>query len=78
MIDNESKKVAYESVALLSSALKLIEIKNFSLVKFGVKTEIISHFGDEINDQSGGKIIEKVTFEQNSTDIIEMLDFTSR
>ena len=27
MIDNESKKVAFESVALLSTALKLIEIK---------------------------------------------------
>ena len=33
MIDNESKKVAFESVALLSTALKLIEIKVLLLVQ---------------------------------------------
>lgn len=78
MIDNESKKVAFESVALLSSALKLIEIKNFGLLRFGAETEIVSSIGEELNDQKGGEIIEKFTFEQQSTDIVEMLNSTSQ
>ena len=78
MIDNKSKKVAYESVALLSQALKLIEVKNFGLVRFGVDTEVISRFGEEMSDQVGGKLIEKVTFEQQATDIVQMLQFTTR
>ena len=78
MIDNESKKVAFESVALLSSALKLIEIKNFGLLRFGAETEIVSSIGEEMNDQKGGEIIEKFTFEQQTTDIVEMLNSTSQ
>jgi len=78
MIDNESKKVAFESVALLSSALKLIEIKNFGLLRFGAETEIVSSIGEELNDQKGGEIIEKFTFEQQTTDIVEMLNSTSQ
>merc|ERR1719500_1400880 len=78
MIDNESKKVAFESVSLLSTALKLIEIKNFGLVRFGASTEVVSRFGEEMNDQLGGEVIEKITFEQQSTNVVEMLDFTSR
>ena len=78
MIDNESKKVAFESVALLSTALKLIEIKNFGLVRFGGESEIVSRFGEEMNDQLGGEVVEKFTFEQQSTNVVEMLDFTSR
>ena len=45
--------MAFESVALLSTALKLIEIKNFGLVRFGAAVEIISQFGEEMNDNIG-------------------------
>ena len=31
-----------------------------------------------MNDQLGGEVVEKFTFEQQSTNVIEMLDFTSR
>ena len=31
-----------------------------------------------MNDQLGGEVIEKFTFEQQSTNVVEMLDFTSR
>ena len=68
MIDNESKKVAFESVALLSTALKLIEIKNFGLVRFGGESEIVSRFGEEMNDQLGGEVVEKSPRQSNVLD----------
>ena len=48
------------------------------MVRFGAETEIVSRFGEEMNDQLGGEVVEKFTFEQQSTNVIEMLDFTSR
>ena len=39
---------------------------------------MVSRFGEEMNDQLGGEVIEKFTFEQQSTNVVEMLDFTSR
>ena len=53
MIDNKSKKLAFESLALVSSALKLIEIKNLGVFRFGAETECILQLGDELNDQVG-------------------------
>ena len=53
-------------------------IQNFGLVRFGAETEVVSRFGEEMNDQLGGEVVEKFTFEQQSTNVIEMLDFTSR
>ena len=78
MIDNESKKIAFESVALVSNALKTIEIKKMGLYRFGAETETILNFGDEMNDAVGGLLVEKCTFEQQSTDMVEMLNYTLR
>ena len=78
MIDNESKKLAFEAVALVSNALKLIEIKNLSLFRFGSSTDTILNFGDEMNDAVGGQLVEKCTFEQQSTNMVEMLDYALR
>ena len=78
MIDNESKKIAFESVALVSNALKTIEIKKMGLYRFGAETETILNFGDEMNDAVGGLLVEKCTFEQQSTNMVEMLNYTLR
>jgi len=53
MIDNKSKRLAFESLALVSSALKLIEIKNLGVFRFGAETESILQLGDELNDVVG-------------------------
>jgi len=78
MIDNKSKKLAFESLALVSSALKLIEIKNLGVFRFGAETESILQLGDELNDVVGGNIISRCTFEQQATDMVKMLDFARR
>ena len=77
-MDNESKKLAFEALALVSNALKLIEIKNFGLIRFGQNAETVLNFGEEMNDAVGGELIEKCTFEQTSTNMVKMLDFALR
>ena len=64
MIDNKSKKLAFESLALVSSALKLIEIKNLGVFRFGAETECILQLGDELNDQVGTVLYLIINFKE--------------
>merc|ERR1719262_194613 len=78
MVDNESKVLAFEALSLVANALKMIEIKNLGLYRFGAETETVLNFGDELTDTTGGNLIEKCTFEQQSTNMVEMLQYTLR
>lgn len=72
MIDNKSKKLAFESLALVSSALKLIEIKNLGVFRFGAETESILQLGDELNDVVGKVylILDSTFLTKNESEII--------
>ena len=78
MVDNESKVLAFEALSLVANALKMIEIKNLGLYRFGAETETVLNFGDELTDTTGGNLIEKCTFAQQSTNMVEMLQYTLR
>lgn len=77
MADNHSKELAFESVALLSKALTLLESGQLSVVSFGENTEILHKLTDQFTDKSGVKLLQKFQFDQNKTCVGKLVDFVT-
>jgi hypothetical protein len=53
MADNRSKELAFESVALISKALSLLEAGQLGVVSFGEQVQLLHPLHDTFNDTSG-------------------------
>jgi midasin len=77
MADNHSKELAFESVALISKALSLLESGQLSVVSFGENTQIVHKLTDQFTDKSGVKLLQKFKFDQNKTCVAKLVDFVT-
>ena len=53
MADNRSKELAFESVALISKALCLLEAGQLGVVSFGEKVQLLHPLHDTFSESSG-------------------------
>ena len=53
MADNKSKELAFESVALISKALSLLEAGQLGVVSFGEEVQLIHPLHESFNEDSG-------------------------
>uniref|UniRef100_A0A6P7F5I1 Midasin-like n=1 Tax=Diabrotica virgifera virgifera TaxID=50390 RepID=A0A6P7F5I1_DIAVI len=77
MNDNHSKELAFESVALISKALTLLESGQLSVLSFGENVEVIHKLTDQFTDRSGIKLLQKFKFDQNKTCVAKLVDFST-
>ncbi|CAH1278835.1 unnamed protein product [Diabrotica balteata] len=77
MADNHSKELAFESVALISKALSLLESGQLSVLSFGENVEVIHKLADQFTDKSGVKLLQKFKFDQNKTCVAKLVDFST-
>lgn len=77
MADNKSKEMAFESVALISKALTLLESGQLSILSFGEQTQILHKLTDQFTERSGVKLLQQFKFDQKKTRVAEMVDFTT-
>lgn len=77
MDDNHSKELAFESVALISKALSLLESGQLSVLSFGETTEILHKLTDTFTEKSGVKLLQKFQFQQKKTCVANLVDFVS-
>ncbi|XP_052755953.1 midasin isoform X2 [Galleria mellonella] len=77
MADNRSKELAFESLALVSQALNLLESGDLAVLSFGEKPNLLHPFTEQFSEHSGSKILEQLRFEQTKTKIAQLLDFCS-
>ena len=77
MADNRSKELAFESVALISKALCLLESGQLGVVSFGEDVQLIHPLQDSFSEESGPRILQQFTFEQKKTKISELVDFVN-
>ncbi|XP_063385869.1 midasin [Cydia fagiglandana] len=75
MADNRSKELAFESLALVSQALNLLESGDLAVLSFGEKPNLLHPFTEQFSEHSGSKILEQLRFEQTKTKIAQLLDF---
>ncbi|XP_013187576.2 midasin [Amyelois transitella] len=75
MADNRSKELAFESLALVSQALNLLESGDLAVLSFGEKPNLLHPFTEQFSEHSGSKILEQLQFNQTKTKIAQLLDF---
>lgn len=75
MNDNHSKELAFESIALISKALSLLESGQLCVVSFGEETKILHKLTEQFSDRSGTKLLKKFKFDQNKTRVGKLVDF---
>ncbi|KAK5645761.1 hypothetical protein RI129_004225 [Pyrocoelia pectoralis] len=77
MSDNHSKELAFESVALISKALTLLESGQLSVLSFGETTQVLHKLVDTFSEKSGANILQKFQFLQQKTCIGKLVDFAT-
>ncbi|KPJ03318.1 Midasin [Papilio xuthus] len=75
MADNRSKELAFESLALVSQALNLLESGDLAVISFGEKPNLLHPFSEQFSEHSGAKILDQLRFDQTKTKIAQLLDF---
>ncbi|XP_050309360.1 midasin [Anthonomus grandis grandis] len=77
MADNHSKELAFESIALVSKALSLLESGQLGIVSFGENTEVHHRLSEPFDDKSGVKLLQNFQFGQQKTNIGALLNFVT-
>lgn len=74
---NNAKQLAFESLAVLGQSLTLLEAGELSVVSFGEKVELLHGFQDQFSTISGARMLEKISFAQRETRIVQLLDYAT-
>ncbi|GFO05689.1 midasin, partial [Plakobranchus ocellatus] len=74
MADNHSKQLAFESLALVSNALTLLESGELAVCSFGEDVRVLHPFFEPFTHQSGAHILQHLTCEQKQTKYGQLLD----
>ncbi|KAJ4439021.1 hypothetical protein ANN_14977 [Periplaneta americana] len=77
MADNHSKELAFESLALVSRALTLLEAGELAVISFGETPKILHQLGDPFTEQSGARLLQQFSFEQKKTRVGQLVDFAT-
>lgn len=67
MSDSKSVQMAYETVALISTALSQLEVGEISLVSFGQEVSLLHPFDEPFNADAGAQALSRFTFKQDKT-----------
>ncbi|KAI5703701.1 hypothetical protein M8J75_015055 [Diaphorina citri] len=78
MADNQSRELAFESLALVSKALTLLETGELSIVSFGESTKVLHHLGDQFSEISGASILQQFKFDQTKTRVASLVEEVCR
>ncbi|XP_061845412.1 midasin [Colius striatus] len=74
MVDNHSKQLAYESLAVIGNALTLLEVGQIAVCSFGETVQLLHPFHEQFSDQSGTRILRLCKFQQKKTKIAQFLE----
>ncbi|KAM4043140.1 midasin isoform 2-T2 [Anomaloglossus baeobatrachus] len=74
MIDNHSKQLAYESLAVIGNALTLLEVGQIAVYSFGENVKLLHPFHEQFSEQSGSRILSQCKFQQKKTLLAQFLE----
>ncbi|KAJ1151695.1 hypothetical protein NDU88_004475 [Pleurodeles waltl] len=74
MVDNHSKQLAFESLAVIGNALTLLEVGQIAVCSFGESVQLLHPFHEQFSDQSGARILRLCKFQQKKTRIAQFLE----
>ncbi|XP_038966893.1 midasin isoform X1 [Rattus norvegicus] len=74
MVDNHTKQLAFESLAVIGNALTLLEVGQIAVCSFGESVKLLHPFHEQFNDSSGSQILRLCKFQQRKTKIAQFLE----
>lgn len=78
MVDNHTKQLAFESLAVIGNALTLLEVGQIAVCSFGESVKLLHPFHEQFNDSSGSQILRLCTFQQRKTKIAQFLESVTK
>ena len=78
MSDSKSIQLAYESVAMISKALALLEVGELGVVKFGDDVSLLHAFGVPFDNEAGARLLQQFTFAQDRTRVGDLISQTTQ
>lgn len=77
MADTRSRELTFESVALISQALGLLECGQLSVLSFGERVDVVHPLAEPFSERSGAALVSKFTFSQARTCVGEAVRFAT-
>ena len=77
MADNESKMMAFESLALLSKSLSLVEAGQLAVMTFGEEAKLLHSLDETFSDASASRLLTEFSFNQKKTRVDSLLTTVS-
>lgn len=77
MLDNHSKQLAFESLAVIANGLSLLEVGELSICSFGECVRVVHPFNEPFSYQSGSRLLQHFTFAQKKTNIAQLLQHST-
>ncbi|KAG8524470.1 Midasin, partial [Galemys pyrenaicus] len=74
MVDNHTKQLAFESLAVIANALTLLEVGQIAVCSFGESVKLLHPFHEQFSDYSGAQILRLCKFQQKKTKIAQFLE----
>ncbi|XP_019064368.1 midasin isoform X2 [Fukomys damarensis] len=74
MVDNHTKQLAFESLAVIGNALTLLEVGQIAVCSFGESVKLLHPFYEQFSDYSGAQILRLCKFQQKKTKIAQFLE----
>ncbi|XP_007949614.1 midasin [Orycteropus afer afer] len=74
MVDNHTKQLAFESLAVIGNALTLLEVGQIAVCSFGESVKLLHPFHEQFSDHSGSQILRFCKFQQKKTKIAQFLE----
>ncbi|KAL1775570.1 midasin isoform X1 [Sigmodon hispidus] len=78
MIDNHTKQLAFESLAVIGNALTLLEVGQIAVCSFGESVKLLHPFHEQFSDSSGSQILRLCKFQQRKTKIAQFLESAAK
>lgn len=69
--------MAFDSLALVSNALTLIEAGELGVMSFGKTARILHPLGEPFSDQTGAKLIHDFTFDEENTNVGQLIEIAT-
>lgn len=69
--------MAFESLALVSKALTLVEAGELGVMSFGEQARIVHPLGEPFDDQTGSRLVNVLTFDEQKTKVGELIELAS-
>ncbi|KAJ1731573.1 AAA ATPase midasin, partial [Coemansia sp. Benny D160-2] len=71
-------ELAYETLALITTALTQLEVGQLSVVSFGEQVSLLHPFDAAFDADAGARVLSRFTFDDDKTNVVQLMDASLR